>query len=181
VPEPAIVELSEEQVRAYKPDAPDERDRLIFGSLRIDPVEALSPDAARAASKEEIAAIIVLHALTWNGDLQAEHVLAQEGQDGWRLWAVDHANALAVSDSLAALQGAEAAFQPLQMLAEQVGRGDLEPCVERAKEIAEEDYAEMVRALPAEWIIEPDAEALLARALYERAEALEKVVYVHVP
>jgi hypothetical protein len=180
VPRPAAVELSLDQARVFKADAQDE-DCVIFGSERIEPAEALSATVADAVPASELASILVLDALIWNGDRQAEHVLAQETDHGWRVWAVDHANSLAVGDSLSQLQAADAPCHAEQTMRERVARTDLEPWIEAVKAISEPEYTSMIEAFPAEWIVEPDAPKRLAEALSKRSQALEKVVYVHFP
>ena len=131
----------------------------------------------QAGDPAERAGIVVLDALVWNTDDKAEHVLAEESDGEWRLWPVDHANCLAIADSLQSLPQTTAPFQPFNLLMENLSRTDIDPWIERAKSIGEEEYADMVRTLPSEWVIEPDAPERLAEALFRRAQALDQVLY----
>jgi len=116
VPEPAALRLTAAQAEQFRQGLSDV-ERLVFASARIEPSEALSPEAARSADKLEVAGIIVFDTLIWNTDEKPEHVLAQPQDDGtWRLWPVDRGHALAVADSLQSLQPVDAAYQPMQLL-----------------------------------------------------------------
>jgi hypothetical protein len=175
VPDSAALRLTPEQVEAFSPGR-SEQDRVIFACRRIDG-EALTPPVVQATAAADRAGIIVLDAAVWNTDDKAEHVIAEESTGEWRLWPVDHANCMSVADSLASLPQTDAPFQPFNLLMENVSRADINPWIERAKSIGEEEYADMVRTLPSEWVIEPDAPERLAEALFRRSQALDQVLY----
>jgi hypothetical protein len=181
VPEPAILRLEHEQARPFKSDA-SEADLVIFATERIEPVESLSSEAVDAVGVDPPAAITVMDQLIWNTDRHGkpEHVLAQQSDEhGWRIWAVDHGHCFSIQDTLqdADLHPERQTQDPDPLLARNLSADDLAPYMTRAAAFSEQDYEEMVRTLPAEWIIEPDAPNRLAKALCRRAEALERVLY----
>ena len=176
VPTPAVLRLTPEQAEVFKPGH-QEADRIIFASTRIEPAEALSPEAVRATLAETRAGIVVFDALVWNTDDKPEHVVAERRDEGWQLWPVDHGHCLAVADTLQSLPTVDAPYNVFQLLADGVQKAHLAPWIERAREVEAEEFAEMVRSLPAEWVIETDAPERLAAALEKRAATLEQVLY----
>jgi hypothetical protein len=178
IPRAAALRLTVEQAQALSAGRmPD--DQVIFACERVDQAEALSPQAVRGSDPGERAGIVVLDALIWNTDNKPEHVLAQPQNGGWQLWPVDHGHTLAVADALDALQNVDAPYAAFPLLNEDLTRSDLDPWIERVRGFAQEDFAEMIRTLPQQWVVEPDAPERLAESLYNRAQRLEQVLYQH--
>jgi hypothetical protein len=176
VPGCAALNLTQAQADALRPDRSG-NDRLIFACERIERPEAFSPEVARAVSEEERAGIAVLDALVWNTDNKPEHVLAEQDNGGWRVWPVDHGHTFAVADSLQSLPQQDAPYPPFPLLNEGVTRTHLGAWIDRAKGIEQEEFTAMVRTLPPDWIIEPNAPEELAEALYKRRQNLDQVLY----
>jgi hypothetical protein len=185
VPEPAALRLEPEQARAFKPQL-EAKDLIIFATALIEPSEPLSSEAVDGADPAQPAGIVVLDQLVWNTDRagKPEHVLAEAKDEGgtWQLWAVDHGHTFCIQDTLdeSLLAADRIAQDPYDQLLRVVTREMLEPLVEQAKAIGREGFEELVRMLPEDWIIEADAPERLAQALDRRAQALDKVLYVHV-
>lgn len=182
VPRVAVMRLTLEQARVFKSDA-TEADGVLFASERIDPCEALSPEAVDGASTAALGSINVLDRLIWNTDRHGkpEHVLARKRpyEEAWDIWAVDHGHCFSVADVLSDNDlAADRVAQPTwEWLTRRLSRDDQAPFVERAQRIGVEGYASMIDELPSEWVVEPDARDRLAAALTARADALEGVLY----
>jgi hypothetical protein len=184
VPEPASLRLEPDQVRAFKPNF-DAKDLVIFATARIDPSEPLSSAAVDAVDAAQPASIVVLDQLVWNTDRlgKPEHVLAESTGDGaWQLWAVDHGHTFCIQDTLddSLLAAERVAQDPYDQLLRVVTRQTLEPIIEKALALGREGFERLIRMLPGEWIVQPDAPERLAQALERRAQALDKVLYVYV-
>ena len=180
VPEPYVLQLSLEQAHSFKPDATD-ADRFIFASQRIEPVEMLTPEIAAQADPRVLAGIVVLDALVWNTDRKDEHVLAEASDEGWRIWAVDHGHTLVMGDTLDSLPDTDRDHPPFALLSSRLSFSDLEPWLAAVDEVQPEDFVDLVRSLPEQWLRDSDAPQRLARALYCRTGFLEQGLRNHVP
>jgi hypothetical protein len=185
VPRIAVMKLTLAQAQVFKPAALDS-DRFLFACERMDPCEALSPEAVDGADLGSLAAITALDQLIWNTDRHGkpEHVLARKRpyEDSWDLWAVDHGHSFSVRDSLDAgdIAADRVAQAPWEWLTRRLSRGDLDPFIEKSRSISAENYKMMVAELPGAWIVEADTADRLAAALPLRGEALEGVLYPYV-
>jgi len=179
VPEIAIVELSDEQLAGFNAAAPSSA-RFLIGSQLIDPAEPLTPDSAAGSSRVERAGIVTLDSLVWNTDRKPEHVLAEAVGGDWRLWPIDHGHTFAVADTLSGnLDPTRLANPPLELLASGLEAADINHWADQIEAIKRSEFHEIVRALPAAWVVEPDAPDLLADALFARAKLVRAELSAH--
>jgi hypothetical protein len=181
VPDVAVVELSQEELRAYNTQAPS-TSRFVVAIRLIDPAEAVSPDTAALADTGEIAGLLTHNALISNTDAKEEHVLAyreDDDSDTWRLAGIDFANSLAMGPSLSSFDPDGPALPPVPLLAQHITGADVAKWVEAAREIRRDDFLEIVHVLPGTWVIEPEGAETLADALFRRAQGLDRVLSPH--
>jgi hypothetical protein len=74
------------------------------------------------------------------------------------------------------IQPRRVAQQPYGVLRDALEREHLEGAIARAQAVEPEEYLDMIRTLPEEWIIEPNAPKRLASALRERAAVLTELL-----
>lgn len=181
VPQMAVVELTSDQLHAFKPGAAA-HERTAFASALIQPREAISPESADECDAQALAGIVVFDAWIRNTDRKAEHVLAQETESGWIPWAVDHGHTLATAHTLAGnFDSLQQPNAPLDLLASRVRTEHLEPWLVRIHALDRSTIYAIISSLPGAWVVEPDAPAELARILDERADGLRGMLSPYFP
>jgi hypothetical protein len=181
VPEIRAVELTTDQLATLNAAA-NEADSIMVASRLIEPAEPLSPTAAADVSSTDLAGIVVFDALIWNTDRNEEHVLAQLQDERWRIFPIDHGNALAVASTLAgALDPLQPAHPPISLIRDRLTSDDLDEWIDRAQDITRKEFADMVHSMPHEWVTEPDAVDTLSDALFARAKQLKPALNPHFP
>lgn len=181
VPELAVVELSEEQLRKFSSTAP-ETARTIVATRLIEPAEALTPPTAAASTRLDRAGIITLDYISWNSDEKPEHVLAQRENGSWKLWPIDHGHTFAVADTLTGnLDPNRPTSPPMPLLAQGVTLGDAQIWIDAAQSIQRSEFYGMVQQLPAAWVVEPDAPEILADVLVTRVRDMKTGLAQHLP
>ena len=179
VPEPAVIELTPDQLEVLRPGA-SSTDRFFFGSALIADAEALSPTAAADADPAQLSGFTVLDALVINTDRKPEHVLARQRDDGgWDTWPIDHGHTLAISDTLTSFQVQAPAPPPIPLVADRIDYEDMEPWIEDLAGVDRTELLAMVDGLPASWVVEPDAAGTLADALLQRISQLPDLLRPH--